>query len=231
MLRDSFPGSSQVTWRGLTVLLVLPVLFAAAADAQNQNNNNNNTGVGTPSGAPDAPKPLPGLSDPAANSAAVDQSTYIIGPNDILDIDVFREKDWSHLYPVRTDGMISVSLVGEMRAAGLTPKQLEQQLSDALKSQIKDPSVTVTVYDVRSKTYSVTGEVKRPGDYPLIKNPTTVFEAINEAGGFLDTFANRSKITIIRGKDRYFFNYNDYVKGKNLDKNIALQNGDTIIVK
>ena len=217
-----------MTCRGLTVLLVLPVLFAAGASAQNQNDNK---GVGTPSEAPDAPKPLPGLNDPAASGAAVDHSTYIIGPNDILSIEVFKEPAWTKLYPVRTDGMISIALIGEMRAAGLTPKQLEQQLSDALKSQIKDPSVTVTVYDVRSKTYSVTGEVKRPGDYPLIKNPTTVFEAINEAGGFLDTFANRSKITIIRGTNRYFFNYNDYVKGKNLDKNIPLQNGDTIIVK
>jgi polysaccharide biosynthesis/export protein len=227
MLRDDFPGSSQVTWKRLTVLLVLPVLFAAAASAQNQNNS----GTATPSAAPDAPKALPGLNDPAASAAAVDQATYIIGPNDILDIEVFREKDWSHLYPVRTDGMISVDLVGEMRAAGLTPKQLEGQLADALKTQIKEPSVTVTVYDVRSKLYTVTGEVKRPGGYPLIKNPMTVFDAINEAGGFLDNFSDRKHITIIRGSQRIPFNYEDYVKGKHLDKNIALQNGDTIIVK
>ena len=82
-----------------------------------------------------------------------------------------------------------------------------------------------------ARQYSVTGEVKRPGDYPLIKNPTTVFEAINQAGGFLDTFANRSDILIIRGTQRLKFNYNDYVKGKNLDKNVPLENGDTVIVK
>lgn len=210
----------------LAVLLVLPVLFAISAVAQNQSGKSE-----APAGAPDAPKALPGLSDPAANGAAVDHSSYIIGPNDILNIEVFKEPAWTKLYPVGTDGMISVALIGEMRASGLTPKQLEAQLTDALKSQVKEPSVTVSVYDVRSKTYAVTGEVKRPGDYPLIKNPTTVFDAINEAGGFLDNFSNRSKITIIRENKRYFFNYNDYVKGKNLDKNIPLQNGDTIIVK
>lgn len=201
-------------------------MFAAAASAQNQNNNKN----GVETEAPDKPKALPGLTDPAANAAAVDQATYIIGPNDVLDIEVFREKDWSHLYPVRTDGMISVALIGEMRAAGLTPKQLEKQLTEALKSQIKEPNVTVTVYDVRSKKYSISGEVKRPGDYPLIKNPTTVFDAINEAGGFQDNFTS-GKTTIIRGTQRLPFNYKDFVKGKNLDKNIPLQNGDTVIVR
>ncbi len=210
----------------LLVLIVLPGVIASAALAQNQNQTK-----GGPADAPDAPKTLPGLNDPAANVAAIDHSTYIIGPNDILDIDVFREKDWSHYYPVRTDGMITVALVGEIRASGLTPKQLEAQLTEALKAQIVEPVVTVSVYDVRSKKYSVTGEVKRPGDYPLIKNPTTVFEAINQAGGFLDTFANRSDILIIRGTQRLKFNYNDYVKGKNLDKNVPLENGDTVIVK
>jgi polysaccharide biosynthesis/export protein len=211
----------------LAVLIVLPVLIAAPAVAQNQNSTKDET----PASAPDAPKPLPGLNDPLANTAAVDHSTYIIGPNDVLSIEVFKEPAWSKLYPVRTDGMISVSLIGEMRAAGLTPKQLEAQLTEALKAQINEPNVTVSVYDVRSKTYTVTGEVKRPGEYPLIKNPTTVFEAINEAGGFMDNFSDRKHITIIRGAKRIPFNYNDYVKGKNLDKNIPLQNGDTVIVK
>lgn len=165
------------------------------------------------------------------NNAQVDVASYIIGPNDVLNIEVFREPAWTKLYPVRTDGMITVALVGEMKAAGLTPTQLQKQLKEALKEELNDPQVTVSVYDVRSKTYQVTGEVKRPGTFSLIKEPTTVFEAINQAGGFLDNFANQKDVLIIRGTQRLHFNYKDFVKGKNLDKNIPLQNGDTVDVK
>ena len=80
--------------------------------------------------------------------------------------------------------------------------QLQNQLRDALKEQLNDPIVTVSVYDVRSKTYSITGEVMRPGSYPLIKNPTTVFEAVNQAGGFRDNFANQTHIMVLRGNQR-----------------------------
>ncbi len=208
----------------LSVLLVLPVLLAAAAMAQNDTK-------ATPE-APAGPKAIPGANDPSTNNAAVDESTYIIGPNDVLDIKVFREKDWSGYYQVRTDGMITVSLIGEMRASGLTPKQLQAQLTEALKSQIKEPSVTVAVFDVRSKKYTVAGEVRRPGDYPLVRD-TTVFEAINAAGGFLDNFANQTDIKILRGTQSFKFNYKDWVNQKNKDKNknITIENGDTIYVK
>jgi polysaccharide export outer membrane protein len=118
-----------------------------------------------------------------------------------------------------------------MKAAGLTPTQLQKQLTEALKEQLNDPQVTVSVYDVRSKSFSVIGEVKRPGTFSLVKDPTTVAEAIDQAGGFLDNFANKKDILIIRGKDRLHFNYSDYIKGKNLDKNIPLQNGDHVYVK
>jgi len=224
VFRDNFPGSSEVIWKRFSVLIVSPLLFTALAAGQNPNNG----------GAADAPAPLktmPALNDPGVNNAAVDQSKYIIGPNDILYIEVFREKDWTKPYQVRSDGMITVALVGEMKASGLTPKQLEAQLTDALKDQIKDPIVSVSVYEVRSKQYEVTGQVKRPGPYSLIKEPTTVFEAINIAGGFLDNFANQKKILILRGAQRFEFNYKDFVDGKHMDKNIPLQNGDTVIVR
>lgn len=228
MFRDNFPGSSEVIWKRFSVLIVLPVLIAGWAAAQNQ------APGGPESGAPPAPKTLPGLNDPNVNNAAVDVGTYIIGPNDILNIDVFKEQAWSHGYQVRTDGMISVPLVGELRAAGLTPKQLETQLTQGLKDQagVLDPLVTVSVYSVQSKKYSVTGQVKRPGPYPLI-GPTTVFDAINDAGGFLDNFSDQKHITVIRGDQRLPFNYKDYVAGKNKDKNknIALENGDVVSVK
>jgi polysaccharide export outer membrane protein len=226
MFRDSFPGSSEVIWKRFSVLLLLPLVFAALAAGQGQNG----------AGAADAPAPsktMPALNDLSVNGAGVDQSKYIIGPNDILYIEVFREKDWTKPYQVRTDGMITVALVGEMKAAGLTPKQLQDQLTEGLKDQagVKDPLVTVSVYEVKSKQYEVAGQVKRPGPYPLIKDPTTVFEAINIAGGFLDNFSNQKKILILRGAQRLDFNYKDYVDGKHLDKNIPLENGDTVIVK
>jgi polysaccharide export outer membrane protein len=212
-----------VIWKRFSVLIVLPLLVAALAAGQNQNN-------GAATDAPPPPKTMPGLTDPAVNNAQVDVATYIIGPSDVLNIEVFKEPAWTKLYPVRTDGMITVSLVGEMKAAGLTPTQLKKQLTEALKEQLNEPEVTVSVYDVRSKLYTVTGDVKRAGSFPLIKEPTTVFEAVNLAGGFSDPFTNGKHIRIIRGSQRIEFNYEDYVKGKHLDKNIPLQNGDTVIV-
>jgi polysaccharide biosynthesis/export protein len=215
-----------VIWKRFSVLIILPLLLAALASGQNQNS-------GGAADAPAPPKTMPALNDPSVNGAAVDQAKYIIGPNDILYIDVFREKDWTKAYQVRTDGMITVALVGEMKAAGLTPKQLEEQFKEGLKdvAGVKDPLVTVSVYEVKSKKYSITGEVKRPGDYPLVKEPTTVFEAIISAGGFLDNFANQTDIRVLRGAQIFKFNYKDYINGKNRDKNIPLENGDTVIVK
>ena len=226
MFRDNFPGSSEVIWKRFSVLLVLPLMLASVAGAQSQTP----PAPSQPGPAPNAPRPIPGAIDPAANSAQVDLGTYIIGPNDMLYVSVFREPNWTNYYPVRTDGMIGVPLFGEMKAAGLTPMQLTKQLKEMLSSQLNDPEVLVTVFDVRSKMYSVTGQVGRPGNFPLIK-PTTVFDALNEAGGFRDNFSNRKDVLIIRGeKGRFHFNYNDYVKGKNTDKNIVLQNGDVVNV-
>jgi polysaccharide export outer membrane protein len=222
MFRDNFSGSSEVIWKRAWVLL--PALFVAGVLGQTP-------GKGGGNDAPDPPKTMPGLNDPSVNNAQVDVASYIIGPNDILNIEVFGEQRWSHPYQVRTDGMITVALIGELKASGLTPIQLQRQLTEAFKSQINEPNVTVSVYDVRSKMYSVTGQVRRPGKFPLIANPTTVFDAINEAGGFADNFADKKHIQIIRGTQRLPFNYEDYVKGKNIDKNIPLQSGDTIIVK
>ncbi len=225
MFRDSFPWNSEVFWKRIAVLLVLPMLFAAAALAQNQNQPGSE-GVGP---APNAPKPLPLLNDPAVNGVPVDES-YIIGPTDVVYINVFHDKDYTGMYPVSPDGMITIPLVGEMKADGLTRRQLAAQLKEALSENIKDPEVSVTLYDVRSKKYTVTGQVKRAGPYPLTR-PITVFEAINDAGGFADSFSNQKNILIMRGTERLHFNYKDYVAGKNLDKNIPLKNNDTIVVK
>lgn len=222
---EPMPRSIEVNGKRLAVLIVLPILMVAAVSAQDQ-----------PGGPPqqpasNAPKPLPGANDPSVAGASVDPGTYIIGPADVLRILVFRDQDLTGFYSVRPDGMITVPLFGDMKASGLTPVQLTKQLKEALSEKYKDPEVTVQVYDVRSKTYEVIGGVKRPGPYPLIEK-TTVFDAINNAGGFLDAFANRKDILIIRGaKGRFHFNYKKYLDGKDADKNIELQSGDVVSIK
>ena len=143
-------------------------------------------------------------------------------------IRVWRENDLTGTHVIRPDGKITLPLIGEMTAAGLTPAALQKELTESLSKFINNPQVTVQVQAVRSKRYYVTGEVIRPGAYPLVV-PTTAFEAITLAGGFRE-FANKKNITIARGKERLKFNYNDVAKGKNLSQNVLLQDGDTIIV-
>ncbi len=160
--------------------------------------------------------------------ASVDPNRFDLGAEDVIFIKVWREPDLTGLHVIRPDGKITLPLVGELSAAGLTPAALQTKLTDSLSKFINNPQVTVQVQAVRSKRYYVTGEVFRPGAYPLVV-PTTVFEAITLAGGFRE-FANKKKITIARGKDRLKFNYNDVIKGKNLLQNVLLEDGDTIIV-
>ena len=176
----------------------------------------------------EAPRATPGI-DPNITGLPVEPTAYIIGPLDLLYIKVFRDTDFTGQYMVRTDGKISLPLIGDEQAAGLTPVALAAQVKQALLEYIIQPDVTVMVYHVNSKTYSVAGEVNHPGRFPLLL-PTRAFDAINEAGGFKD-FANKSDITIIRGAQRLKFNYEDVRKGKKLDQNIELQNGDTIYIR
>ncbi len=175
---------------------------------------------------PIAPKSQPAPADPPANVATVEM--YVIGANDVLAINVSGQRDFTSFYVVKTDGTVTMPLVGAVKAAGLTLRQLQQQLTDALSQFIRDPEVSVSVFDARPM-YSVVGTVQRPGNYPL-RQPTTVFNALNEAGGFTE-FSNQRDIVIIRGDQRLHFNYKDYIKGENVDPNIALQSGDTILVK
>jgi polysaccharide export outer membrane protein len=179
------------------------------------------------SGQVEAPRVSPGV-DPNITGVAVEPSSYVIGPLDILYLKVFRDTDFTGQYLVRTDGKISLPLIGDKQAAGMTPAALSNDLKQALSEYIIQPDVTVMVYQVNSKTYSVAGEVNRPGRFPLLLT-THVFDAVNEAGGFKD-FANKTDITIIRGSQRLKFNYEDVRKGKKLEQNIELQNGDTIYV-
>lgn len=175
-------------------------------------------------GRSDAP-PAPAKPD---SGVAVDPKTYVIGAQDILSIKVWREQDFTGLYTVRPDGKITIPLIGDVQASGLTPERLGDQLKQGLSNYINSPDVSVSLQAVNSKKFYITGEVNRPGEY-MLAIPTKVFDALSNSGGFRD-FANKKKIIIIRGADRLKFNYQDILKGKNLEQNIFLENGDTVVV-
>jgi polysaccharide export outer membrane protein len=169
------------------------------------------------------------LAKPAALPVNVDLKSFILGPEDVILVRVWREPDLSGQLVIRPDGQINMPLIREIKAGGLSPEQLTTNLTEALSKFINNPQVLVQVMAVRSQKYMVTGEINRPGAYPLA-GPTTVFEAITLAGGFRE-FANTGNITILRGVQRLRFNYKEVVKGKNLGQNFLIENGDKIVVR
>jgi beta-lactamase regulating signal transducer with metallopeptidase domain/protein involved in polysaccharide export with SLBB domain len=189
---------------------------------------------------PPAPKPeqpapvesrrLPELFDRQLGGAQVDLGTYIIGANDILNVELFGHPDYSRLYPVRQDGILALPHFGDVKAEGLTPLQFKKVLTEIFAIEMRDPEVTLTVWDVRSKKYTVAGGVLHPGSYPLSK-ATTVWEGLRVALRFLDDFSKQNDILILRGSEIFHFNLETYLSGRDLDQNIPLQNGDTIVVK
>ncbi len=165
--------------------------------------------------------------------AAHSDSAYVIGANDVLAINVWKEPDISRSVPVRSDGKISLPLVGELQAGGQTPRQLEQEITKRLQSYISEPEVTVIVTDSKSQKVNILGMVARPGAY-LLTSSTTVLDAIAMAGGFKD-FAKQKSIYVLRQapdgtQKRIPFNYKDVIKGNSPEQNIRLQAGDTVVV-
>jgi polysaccharide export outer membrane protein len=213
----------------------------------------------TPSGTPPAgaPKPAetaPAVSDPAAPAASnpvkpdpmkmaesgpagktppkstVDNKAYILGPEDQLSVFVYQGVEFTGQHMIRPDGKITINLVGDVQASGLTPEDLAKSIRDKIKAYVNDPDVTVSVLAVRSKKYLINGEVYKPGEYLLVV-PTRVFQALVNAGGFKD-FANQKKITVIHEDNkRDYFNYKEVLAGKKLEQNIWVQPGDIIVVK
>lgn len=172
------------------------------------------------------------LAQSAARTPRVDE-TFIIGNDDILAISVWKEPDLTKQIPVRSDGKISLPLIGDIQAAGRTPSQLEVDITDKLKSYITDPQVAVIVQQINSLKFNILGEVAKPGAYPLTAG-TTIVDAIAIASGFKD-FAKKKGIYVLRpssgGPDLKFnFNYQEFIKGKNTKQNIMLKPRDTIIV-
>jgi polysaccharide export outer membrane protein len=205
--------------RTLFVLVVSATLLCSAPQAENQ-----------PKSKQQSAEPVrPADSMAHADGAPpVDAKTYIIGAEDVLMIRVWHEAELTGTYSVRPDGKISMSLIGDVKAASLTPEKLSVSVTEALSKFINHPDVSVSVHQVNSKKYFIMGEVQRTGSFPLLV-PTTVMEALVNAGGFRD-FAKKSGIVIIRGTQRFKFNYNEVYKGKKRDQNIVLEPGDQIIV-
>jgi polysaccharide export outer membrane protein len=170
-------------------------------------------------------------SSAAAPDPSVGAATYIIGADDTLHIDVWKEPDLTATLPVRSDGMISLPLLNDVQAAGLTPMQLAASLTTKLKKYLADPRVTVVVTQMNSQRYYVTGEVLHTGAQPLLPN-MTVLQALANAG--FTQFANTKGIYVLRaenGKQQKIpVNYRQLVKGDAMGQNILLKPGDTIVV-
>jgi len=168
---------------------------------------------------------------PAAGNAVSEE--FVIGNGDVLAINVWKETEVSHVVPVRSDGRISLPLVGEVQAGGRTPKQLESDISAKLKDYVSEPEVTVIVQEIKSQKFNVLGMVMKPGSY-VLTNPTTILDAIAMAGGFRD-FAKQKDVYVLRrsadgSQTRLPFNYKDVVKGRISAQNVALLSNDTIVV-
>lgn len=182
-----------------------------------------------------APAPAAGSGAATSPDKPADKphdDSFVIGNDDVLAINVWKEPDISRSIPVRSDGKISLPLVGEVQAAGLTPLKLEKDIAEKLKSFISEPEVTVMVQQVNSQKFNILGQVNKPGSY-VIANSPTVLDALALAGGFRD-FAKRKSIYVLRhgasGEVRLPFNYKEVSEGKNMAQNVKLQPGDTIIV-
>ena len=180
-------------------------------------------GTGAETAAPNTKPPV---------SIPTKDAEYVIGSEDVLQINVWKETDISSSVPVRPDGKISLPLLNDVQAAGLTPLQLANEISERLKRFITEPHVTVIVTAMNSRRAYVMGQVTRQGAVPLFSN-LTVLQALSSAGGPVQ-FANTKKIYILRTEGgeqkRLPFNYDAVIRGRNPEQNINLKPGDTIVV-
>jgi len=225
---------SQRQLLGTRALIVSALVWALLVPALYAQGTAGNTAAAKPAlpNSADAPPPAPADTAPPRVSD-VNPKSYVIGTEDILTINVWKEPEISKIVPVRPDGMISLPLVGEIKATGLTPIQLQDEITGVLKKTMADPEVTVIVSEVHSLTFNVVGQVLKPGYYPLTRR-MTVLDAIALSGGFRD-FAKEKKIYVLRTsangtQERLKFNYRDVIKGKHPEENIELQPRDTVVV-
>jgi polysaccharide biosynthesis/export protein len=219
----------RITSNRMAILGVALLLAGTGSMQATQSGENNN-------GKKPAPTPRNGLvlsADENRGSVRPDTgSIYVIGPEDILDITVWKEPDVSRVVPVRPDGRISLPLISDVQASGLSPEQLAAAVTQKLRVFLNEPKVTVIVTAINSQRVYVVGEVLRAGAFPLAPG-MTVLQAISSAGGFT-TFADVKKIHVLRMRDRKQielpFNYREVLKGDRPEQNIPLEPDDTIVV-
>ncbi|MGA7963022.1 MAG: polysaccharide biosynthesis/export family protein [Candidatus Acidiferrales bacterium] len=202
----------------LAVFLMLAVLPARAQQTTTSNQP--------------AQSPVPAMAGDTAKKSATADPNYVIGAQDVLDINVWKEPDVSRVVPVRPDGKISLPLLNDVQAGGLTPDQLAAKVTEELKKYVTNPQVTVIVTAINSQRVYILGEVTRPGAFPLLPG-MTVLQALSSAGGFTQ-FAKVKSIFVRRLQDgkesKYLFNYKDVIGGKRPEQDILLKAGDTIVV-
>jgi polysaccharide biosynthesis/export protein len=167
------------------------------------------------------------------SSAIAHSEDYVIGSEDVLAINIWKEPEISRTLPVRPDGKITLPLVGDIQASGLTTHRLQDDIANSLRSYVSNPEVTVIVQEVKSKNFNIVGEIAKPGSYPL-SEPITVLDAIALGGGLRD-FAKGSHIYVLRSNSdgthaKLPFDYKQVIKGKKLAENVALHPGDTVVV-
>ena len=206
---------------GTVLLLAFLAIPLAGQESSTKKRKTDKQQTGTSVKAEDS-KAVPATTDPG----------YLIGPQDELNISVWKEPDVSRTVPVRPDGRISLPLIDDVQAAGLTPLQLSKAITEKLNKYFTDPQVTVIVTAINSRRIFILGEVGRPGAYPLLPD-MTVLQALSGAGGF-SQFANLKGIYVLRNENgkqvRYPFNYKEVIKGFRPEQNIVLKPGDTVVV-
>ena len=202
----------------VALLLIAVVIHARAGQAANK----------------ERPAAQSASADPGAatQKVATQDPNYIIGAQDVLDISVWKEPEVSRVVPVRPDGRISLPLLNDVQAAGMTPSQLAAQITTSLKKFVTDPQVTVIVTTINSQRVYILGEVTRPGAFPMLPG-MNVLQGLSSAGGFTQ-FAKTKSIYVLRMEDgkqqKYPVNYKDVISGRRPEQNISLKAGDTIVV-
>jgi polysaccharide export outer membrane protein len=208
--------------RRMTLVLLTLLLFRGTSLHASPQATGEKGKDAAPAGSKSASAPKPATTDPG----------YIIGEADVLDINVWKEPDVSRTVPVRPDGKISLPLLNDIQAAGCTPMQLQQQITEKLRKFLTEPQVTVIVTQINSQRVYIMGEVNHAGTFPLLPN-TTILQLITTAGGFTQ-FANTSKVRLVRNENgkqtTYSFNYKEVMEGKRPEQNLTLKSGDSIVV-
>jgi polysaccharide export outer membrane protein len=175
---------------------------------------------------------VPAAPTEVSKQTAAADGNYVIGAQDVLDVSVWKEPEVSRVVPVRPDGKISLPLLNDVQAAGLTPAALAAQITESLKKYVTNPQVTVIITTINSQRVYLLGEVTRPGAFPMIPG-MTVLQAVSSGGGFTQ-FARTKNIYVLRmenGKQvKYPFNYKEVIGGKKPEQDILLKAGDTIVI-